>query len=96
MALYDYPHTGNYDQDLGFLIKKYKDLIAEYEKLINVYQVLIDNINLVIRRLFEEGKIKLDCIYTEDTRDISFVFSVVENNKTEEEKIIDEVLKNGK
>lgn len=96
MALYDYPHTGNYDQDLGFLIIRYKELIEEYEKLINVYQVLIDNINLVIRRLFEEGKIKIDFIYTEDTRDISFVFSVVENNKTEEEKIIDEVIKNGK
>lgn len=40
MSLYDFPHTGNYDQDLGFLIKRYheltKDFIStkeEFEKL---------------------------------------------------------------
>ena len=27
MSLYDYPHTGNYDQDLGFLIQKYNELL---------------------------------------------------------------------
>ena len=33
MGYYDFPHTRNYDQDLGFLIKKYKNMIAELEKI---------------------------------------------------------------
>lgn len=41
MALYDYPHTGNYDQDLGFLIKQYKDLINQYDKLNEKYDLLV-------------------------------------------------------
>lgn len=33
MGYYDFPHTRNYDQDLGFLIKEFKKLYDEFQKL---------------------------------------------------------------
>lgn len=40
MSLYDYPHTGNYDQDLGFLIRKYKELDKKYDILLEIYDLV--------------------------------------------------------
>ena len=56
MALYDYPHTGNYDQDLGFLIKQYKDLIDGYKGLIDIYAKFLEEIekNIHIARNYFE------------------------------------------
>lgn len=79
MALYDYPHTGNYDQDLGFLIKQYTDLIDGYKGLIDIYAKFLEEIEKNIHELLASGKITLDGIYNEDNTSLSFVFT---NNLT--------------
>lgn len=80
MALYDYPHTGNYDQDLGFLIKQYTDLIDGYKGLIDIYARFLEEIEKNIRELLASGKITLDGIYNEEDTSLSFVFT---NNLTD-------------
>lgn len=80
MALYDYPHTGNYDQDLGFLIKQYKDLIDGYKGLIDIYARFLEEIEKNINELLASGKITLDGVYNESDTSLSFVFT---NNLTE-------------
>lgn len=80
MALYDYPHTGNYDQDLGFLIKQYTDLIDGYKGLIDIYARFLEEIEKNIHELIASGKITLDGIYNEEDTSLSFVFT---NNLTE-------------
>lgn len=35
MGYYDFPHTRNYDSDLGFLIEKYKELHTTYNNLVS-------------------------------------------------------------
>lgn len=80
MALYDYPHTGNYDQDLGFLIKQYTDLIDGYKGLIDIYAKFLEEIEKNIRELLASGKITLDGIYNEEDTSLSFVFT---NNLTD-------------
>lgn len=79
MALYDYPHTGNYDQDLGFLIKQYTDLIDGYKGLIDIYAKFLEEIEKNIHELLASGKITLDGIYNEEDTSLSFVFT---NNLT--------------
>lgn len=80
MALYDYPHTGNYDQDLGFLIKQYTDLIDGYKGLIDIYAKFLEEIEKNIHELLASGKITLDGIYNEENTSLSFVFT---NNLTD-------------
>ena len=80
MALYDYPHTGNYDQDLGFLIKQYTDLIDGYKGLIDIYAKFLEEIKKNIHELLASGKITLDGIYNEENTSLSFVFT---NNLTD-------------
>ena len=80
MALYDYPHTGNYDQDLGFLIKQYKDLIDGYKGLIDIYARFLEEIEKNIHDFLASGKITLDGVYNESDTSLSFVFT---NNLTE-------------
>lgn len=80
MALYDYPHTGNYDQDLGFLIKQYKDLIDGYKGLIDIYAKFLEEIEKNINELLASGKITLDGLYNEEDTSLSFVFT---NNLTD-------------
>lgn len=38
MGYYDFPHTRNYDSDLGFLIKKYYELGKDYDSLVAIYE----------------------------------------------------------
>lgn len=80
MSLYDYPHTGNYDQDLGFLIKQYTDLIDGYKGLIDIYAKFLEEIEKNIHELLASGKITLDGIYNEENTSLSFVFT---NNLTD-------------
>lgn len=80
MALYDYPHTGNYDQDLGFLIKQYKDLIDGYKGLIDIYAKFLEEIEKNIHELLASGKITLDGVYSADDTSLSFIFT---NNLTD-------------
>lgn len=78
MSYYDFPHTRNYDSDLGFLIKRYIQLIKETDELTDVYNQVLQQINEIVTEMFKQGLIKLDCKYTPETEDISFVFSVNE------------------
>lgn len=47
MGFYNFPHTRNYDSDLGFLIKKYKQLVNQYESIVDKYDTLTDIYNIV-------------------------------------------------
>lgn len=85
MSYYDFPHTRNYDSDLGFLIKSYNDLMANYKKLIDIYSRIEDKIQDVVIQLFQEEKIQLDAIYDEVDESISFTFV---NNMKEEGGIL--------
>lgn len=40
MGYYEFPNTRNYDSDLGFLIKKYKELGNDYDTLVQIYEEL--------------------------------------------------------
>ncbi len=57
----DYPHTSIYDQDLGYLIRKYSqlydsygDLNEKYQKLIDVYEQIKGDLNNVTKDILEE------------------------------------------
>lgn len=80
MGYYDFPHTRNYDSDLGFLIKKYLDLIDGYKDLIDIYDRFLKEIEKNITELLATGKITLDGVYNADDSSLSFVFT---NNLTE-------------
>lgn len=56
MALYDYPHTGNYDQDLGFLIDKYFKLGKDYDTLVNIYNKIKEYIASIDKKILEYTK----------------------------------------
>lgn len=85
MSYYDFPHTRNYDSDLGFLIKSYNDLMDNYKKLIDIYSRIEDKIQDVVIQLFQEEKIQLDAIYDEVEESISFTFV---NNMNQEGGIL--------
>ena len=56
MALYDYPHTGNYDQDLGFLINKYFELGKDYNTLVEIYEKIKEYIASIDKKMLEYTK----------------------------------------
>lgn len=56
MALYDYPHTGNYDQDLGFLINKYFELGKDYNTLVEIYETIKQYIASIDKKMLEYTK----------------------------------------
>lgn len=69
MGYYDFPHTRNYDSDLGFLIKKYKylsnqyaDLEDKYNALLDIYEVVQKNIKDVtitqLQQWLEDGTLE--------------------------------------
>lgn len=56
MSLYDYPHTGNYDQDLGFLINKYFELGKDYNTLVEIYEKIKEYIASIDKKMLEYTK----------------------------------------
>lgn len=56
MALYSYPHTGNYDQDLGFLIDKYFKLGQDYNTLVKIYEKIKEYIASIDKKMLEYTK----------------------------------------
>lgn len=54
MGYYNFPHTRNYDSDLGFLIKKYKELNNDYNTLIDIYNVIKNDINDITLQQLQE------------------------------------------
>jgi len=77
MGYYDFPHTRNYDQDLGFLIKKYKDMIAELEKIGDVQEKILKEIKRIISDMLSNGEILLELKYIEETKTLNMVFGPV-------------------
>lgn len=76
MAYYDFPHTRNYDQDLGYLIEMFKELLSNYDLTVEQLEQLNENIASVISEYVSTGVIKLEAVY--DDEDISFEFTVEE------------------
>lgn len=77
MGYYNFPHTRNYDQDLGFLIKKYINLIEELKKIEDVEKAILKEINNIVTKMLNDGDIKLDIKYIEETKTLNFVFGTV-------------------
>lgn len=50
----EFPHTRGYDGDLGYLIKMYKELIAQYETLNEYYDNLTNVIQTVVQTTINE------------------------------------------
>lgn len=51
---YDFPHTRNYDSDLGFLIRKYKELGKDYNILVCIYTLIQNEIkDITLEQLHE-------------------------------------------
>lgn len=52
MGYYNFPYTRTYESDLGFLIKKYKELQGDYETLLDIYEKVQNDIqNITIDQL---------------------------------------------
>lgn len=72
----DFPNTNFYNQDLGWLIKKYKELLSTTDKLLPYYENLkqeINNIaNEVIVELLNENKLIVKPQLVLETRLITF------------------------
>lgn len=67
MGYYDFPHTRNYDSDLGFLIKKYKETLHYIESIdsrmdATIQKYIQDNID----------KFRLQAMYNENEETIIF------------------------
>lgn len=63
MSYYNFPHTRDYDKDLGFLIERYNNLVNVYE---NVSSQIID----IVNKLFADGKITITTIYEEEQKNL--------------------------
>ena len=68
----EFPHTREYDGDLGWLIKMYKDLLAFYSDIDNI---LNNNLEKILQGYLESGKLYINGVYTPQTQDIKFIFT---------------------
>lgn len=73
----DFPHTRNYDSDLGFLIQKYKELNCNYETLLQWYSKIRKNIKKetqsYIDELIQKGKLELMLRYNSTYEDLGII-----------------------
>lgn len=79
MGYYEFPHTRNYDTDLGYLIKVFKELTTYYEKL-------LQNIEAYISNLLESGKLYIDAKYEDGN--ISFIFGKDNTDATDTQTLL--------
>lgn len=84
-GFYDFPHTRNYDTDLGFLIHMYQELTERYDTLLISFDEFIEILESIlsqfeffiteeVNKLLQDGKIFLDTNYIEETKTLEFVF----------------------
>lgn len=73
---YEFPHTRNYDSDLGFLIKLYEQLYELYQQLVNIYEIIEQNIQTILNNYLETEKLKVNLVYNESDTSLSFVWEV--------------------
>lgn len=74
MAYFDFPHTRNYDTDLGYLIKKYQDLEKEYKTASELYSDIKEAIAVLITDMVNDGIIFLSARYVAEDEKIKFIF----------------------
>lgn len=74
---YDFPNTCNYNSDLGFLIKQYKELIEEFKKLIDCYENIRKEIEKILNEYLHDGKLLVKLDYEEETKTLYMVFDKV-------------------
>lgn len=76
--LNQFPNTHYYDEDIGFLIKAYKDLMDKYNDLLDIYNFIKNNIRDItinyLNEMLENGEITLDTRYFEDEERLKFIF----------------------
>lgn len=77
MSYYDFPHTRNYDSDLGFLIKKYKELRTTYDNLVSK-----DEFNTTISTLQRELEKELKNTVSELEQNYNIFVDTVNNTLT--------------
>lgn len=73
--LNDFPHTRNYDSDLGFLIHEYKKMYRKMLDLQDIYDDIMINLSEIISDAIENGEIYLVTIYSESSKNLKFYFS---------------------
>lgn len=54
MGYYDFPHTKMYDGDLGYLIKKFKELLALYKSNNEYLEQIYQDIQNITEQQLEE------------------------------------------
>lgn len=75
MSYYDFPHTRNYDSDLGFLIEKYKELKTTYNNFVSK-----DEFNKTISNLQQELEKELNDTVSELEKNYNVFVDTVNNS----------------
>lgn len=55
--LNQFPRTYYYEQDIGFLMQAYKELLDKYDAFIDVYKIFIDTVDEDVQKLIDDGTI---------------------------------------
>lgn len=74
MGYYEFPHSRNYDTDLGYLIKQYKELIEKYNMTIEDIKNLDLHIMDILTTWITEDKLHVNAKYDKSNERISFNF----------------------
>lgn len=77
MALYDYPHTGNYDQDLGFLITRYLQLLEDVNATREDIKNLDKHITKILMKMLDNGQLLVELSYIAQTKTLNMIFGKV-------------------
>lgn len=77
MALYDYPHTGNYDQDLGFLITRYIQLLEDINATREDIKNLDKHISKILMEMLDNGQLLVELSYISETKTLNMIFGKV-------------------
>ena len=74
----DFPNTNFYNQDLGWLIDKYSELLEQYKLLNQQVEDLNGNIisvaTEVVNKALQDGLIYIDTEYNPETKILTFRF----------------------
>lgn len=81
MALYDYPHTANYDQDLGFLITRYLQLLEDVNDTREDIKNLDKHISKILMEMLANGQLLVDLSYIAETKSLNLIFGADKNKE---------------
>lgn len=84
--LYDFPHTRNYDSDLGFLIEYYNEVKKAYDGTWDRINELADYLEANLPDLasdyldeaLKEGRIAVNLKYTQEDTSLTFSYTASE------------------